>query len=70
MGEAVDAALADVARVLRPHRAGYYPNFVEEPADASAFFDSKTWRRLREIKALYDPADLFKANHPIPPAAA
>ena len=28
-----------------------------------------TWQRLREVKALYDPSDLFKANHPIPPSA-
>jgi FAD/FMN-containing dehydrogenase len=39
-----------------------------EPTDASRFFDSETWRRLREVKALYDPTDLFKGNHHIPPA--
>ena len=27
-----------------------------------------TWARLREVKALYDPHDLFKGNHHIPPA--
>jgi hypothetical protein len=56
------------ARAALPHRAGFYPNFVEEPADASAFFDPDTWRRLREVKATYDPDDLFKGNHHIPPA--
>jgi hypothetical protein len=40
---------------VRPYRAGHYPNFVEEPADASGFFDPKTWTHLREVKALYDP---------------
>jgi FAD/FMN-containing dehydrogenase len=68
MGEAVNAALADVDDALRPYRAGYYPNFVEEPADASAFFDSGTWARLRAVKAAYDPADVFAGNHYIPPA--
>jgi FAD/FMN-containing dehydrogenase len=68
MGEAVDAALADVDAVLRPYRAGYYPNFVEEPADASAFFDPETWARLRAVKAAYDPANVFVGNHHIPPA--
>ena len=48
---------------------GDYPNFVEEPTDASAFFDPDTWERLREVKALYDPGDLFKGNHHIPPAS-
>ena len=68
MGEAVRMALADVDAVLRPHRAGHYPNFVEEPADAQAFFDEATWARLRAIKSAYDPADMFAGNHHIPPA--
>jgi len=66
--QAVEATLARIEDAVIAHRAGDYPNFVEEPADASAFFDPPTWRRLREIKALYDPGDLFAANHPIPPA--
>ena len=45
-----------------------YPNFVEEPADASAFFDPTTWARLRTVKAAYDPANVFVGNHHIPPA--
>jgi FAD/FMN-containing dehydrogenase len=68
MGEAVDTALADVDGVLQPYRAGYYANFVEEPADASAFFDPATWARLRAVKAAYDPADVFVGNHHIAPA--
>ena len=39
-----------------------------EPTDASRFFDADTWARLRHVKALYDPSDLFKGNHHIPPA--
>ena len=65
---AVRSALADVEAAVLPHRAGDYPNFVETPADASGFFDSDTWARLREVKAHYDPTDLFKGNHHIPPA--
>lgn len=57
-----------VDRAVRPYRTGDYPNFVEEPADARAFFDEDTWARLRLVKALYDPHDLFKGNHHIPPA--
>jgi FAD binding domain len=60
--------LEAVERAVRPHRSGDYPNFVEEPADASGFFDADTWARLRLVKALYDPSDLFKGNHHIPPA--
>jgi hypothetical protein len=57
-----------VERAVLPYRAGDYPNFVEAPSDASAFFDADTWARLREVKALHDPSDLFKGNHHIPPA--
>ena len=64
----VRAAVADVEAALRPHRVGHYPNFVEEPADASDFFDPETWARLRAIKARYDAGDLFAGNHHIPPA--
>ena len=64
----VRAYLDSVERAVRPYRIGDYPNFVEEPADASAFFDADTWARLRQLKALYDPTDLFKGNHHIPPS--
>jgi Berberine and berberine like len=65
---AVRDALADIEATLLPHRAGEYPNFVEVPADASSFFEPAVWERLREVKARYDPADLFAGNHHIPAA--
>ena len=64
----VRSSLGAVQDALRPYRVGDYPNFVERPADASAFFDADTWRRLREVKAVHDPADLFRGSHHIPPA--
>jgi hypothetical protein len=64
--EGIEATLAAVDEAARGSHAGYYPNFVEAPADASAFFDGETWRRLRQVKALYDPDDLFRGNHHIP----
>jgi FAD/FMN-containing dehydrogenase len=67
---ALHASLEAVERAALPYRAGHYPNFVEEPADASSFFDAETWVRLRAAKAHYDRADLFKGNHHIPPAAS
>lgn len=69
MGDAVGSALADIDSAARPYRGGYYPNFVEEPADASEFFDRVTWARLRAAKAAYDPENLFVGNHYIPPAS-
>jgi hypothetical protein len=64
----VHAELDALSATVAPHRVGDYPNFVEEPADASAFFDAETWERLRHVKALYDPQDVFKGNHHVPPA--
>jgi FAD/FMN-containing dehydrogenase len=57
-----------VDRAVLPYRTGDYPNLVMKPSDASGFFDPDTWARLRHLKALYDPSDLFKGNHHIPPA--
>jgi FAD/FMN-containing dehydrogenase len=57
-----------VERAVLPYHIGDYSNLVMKPADASSFFDANTWARLRQIKALYDPSDLFKGNHHIPPA--
>jgi hypothetical protein len=68
MDVAVRAALADFDAAIAPHRAGDYVNFVEVPADASAFYAPEVWSRLREVKAAYDPADIFAGNHHIPPA--
>jgi hypothetical protein len=64
----VQHALNTVEEILAPNQVGRYPNFVEEPADASEFFDARTWDSLRRIKAQYDPDDLFKANHHVSPA--
>jgi FAD/FMN-containing dehydrogenase len=68
MGEAVHHALVDIDAAVRPYMAGYYPNFVEEQADASTFFDEATWARLRAVKTAYDPDDVFVGNHYIPRA--
>jgi FAD binding domain len=64
------AELEGMSAAVAPYRVGDYPNFVEEPTDASAFFDRDTWARLRDVKALYDPEDVFKGNHHVPPAEA
>jgi hypothetical protein len=67
--EPVRAAIADIEAATAAHHAGEYPNFVEVPTDASMFFDAATWARLREVKAAYDPEDVFRGNHHVPPAA-
>lgn len=64
----VRATLAAAEQAVIGHRAGDYPNFVEEAVDTSRFFDEETWARLRAIKAAVDPRDMFRGNHRIPPA--
>lgn len=65
-----DVVLTYLARLdaaLQPYRVGEYANFVEQPGDASRFFTTATWDRLRSVKTAHDPDDLFQGNHPVPP---
>jgi FAD/FMN-containing dehydrogenase len=71
LAPAVEAGIAGIMEALAPWRtAATYMNFTERREDASAFYPPATYRRLREVKARFDPAELFRANHPIPPAEA
>jgi FAD/FMN-containing dehydrogenase len=65
---ATKASLEGVTGSLRPERSGSYLNFEEDPADPASFFGAETYGRLRDVKAAFDPDELFLANHPIPPA--
>jgi hypothetical protein len=57
-----------IVAALSEHRsASGYMNFAESPVDAAEHFDAAAYGRLRAIKAAYDPGDLFRSNHPIPP---
>ena len=65
VAEAVDRATA----ALAPWESKQaYFNFSERPIDAARLYPAETHRRLRRIKAAYDPAELFLANHAIPPS--
>ena len=62
---------ADGIAALRQGDAGAYVNFVsnEGPERLRAAYPGATWERLRRVKATYDPENLFRLNHNIPPAA-
>jgi FAD/FMN-containing dehydrogenase len=49
--------------------AGAYVNFLgdEGPERVRAAYPGRTWDRLAAIKAHYDPSNLFRLNHNIPP---
>jgi FAD/FMN-containing dehydrogenase len=67
---ALRAALPAFKAALAPWDAGRgYFNFEEHPVDSRLFYDDLTHRRLARIKAQVDPADMFRSNHRIEPAA-
>ena len=66
---AVGGSLAAVKGALADHQVGDYANFVEQPVDASRFFDDVSWARLREVKAALRPGCPVQGNHHVPPAA-
>jgi FAD/FMN-containing dehydrogenase len=68
-----EAWMHEFADAIRQSDTGAYVNFVgDEGQDRvrNAVYPGKTWDRLREIKARYDPANLFHLNQNIPPASA
>jgi len=46
---------------------GYF-NFSDRPLDGQSLYPPATYFRLQEIKAAYDPDELFRASHPIRPS--
>ncbi|MDQ3822971.1 MAG: FAD-binding oxidoreductase [Actinomycetota bacterium] len=47
-----------------------YFNFTERRTEGRELYGELTYRRLREVKARYDPDELLFAAHPIRPASA
>jgi len=69
MHRAHRSQLDKVAEALGPYDNGRsYLNFAERRIDPARFYTPSVYRRLREVKRAFDPADLFRANHPIAPA--
>ena len=76
--ESGDRAAAETAwarrffHALQPHRAGsVYVNFLDSDDDSSRVreaYGDQTYRRLAEVKARYDPDNVFHHNKNIPPA--
>ena len=66
-----DAWVAGVAGLLSRDGAGGYVGFLGEEDEATirAAYPGPNWDRLREIKQRYDPDNLFRRNHNIPPTA-
>lgn len=61
--------VANFADAIRQSDNGVYINFVgnESESQIRAAYPGKTWDRLRQVKAKYDPTNLFRLNQNIPP---
>jgi FAD/FMN-containing dehydrogenase len=58
-------------QALQPHRAGVYVNFLDSDDDSSRVreaYGDDTYLRLAEIKAKYDPENVFHNNKNIKPS--
>ena len=67
--EVVDGAVARLRHMLAPWEGEHtYMNFAETRRKPSSLFSSASYHRLRRIKAIVDPTDLIRSNHPIAPA--
>jgi FAD/FMN-containing dehydrogenase len=60
----------DLAARLDQGEPGAYVNFVNDDGaeHVRAAYPGRTWERLRQVKSMYDPQNLFHVNHNIPPA--
>jgi FAD/FMN-containing dehydrogenase len=65
-----DAWVDGLAEGLGRNGAGGYVGFLgdEDEATIRAAYPGATWDRLRQLKRRYDPENLFRLNHNIPPA--
>ena len=71
MASAIKRHLDLVSNALEPWDSDVaYANFIDVPIDTRTCYPPATFHRLQEVKARYDRDDLFRANHPIPSAAA
>jgi FAD/FMN-containing dehydrogenase len=70
--ETHDAFVNGLAGALGKNGAGGYVGFMGEENEDTlrAAYPGPNWDRLRELKRRYDPENLFRLNHNIPPADA
>ena len=66
-----EAWVSDFAASLHQGNQGVYVNFLGDASEAQVrtAYPGSTWDRLSAVKRRYDPANLFRVNHNIPPAS-
>jgi hypothetical protein len=67
MASAITTRVAEVKSALAPWAARQmYLNFAETSRDPASFWSAPAYDRLRRIKAVVDPGNIIRSNHPIP----
>jgi FAD/FMN-containing dehydrogenase len=66
------AWVEELAGALRQSDGGAYVGFLGDEGEerVRAAYPGTTWERLRQVKARYDPDNLFRFNQNIPPAGS
>ncbi len=68
---AIRASLERLVGALAPWATDRtYLNYVESGVGAEGSFDPETYARLQQVRAAYDPGELFVSGHRIAPRAA
>jgi FAD/FMN-containing dehydrogenase len=67
--EAARQWTTELWKTLQPNDDAAYVGFLGDdgPARMHAAYPGSTWDRLAAIKATYDPTNLFRLNHNVPP---
>lgn len=67
--EVRQAWLTEFAAAITQGERDAYVNFLadEGPERVRAAYPGATWDRLRQVKARYDPTNMFRFNQNIPP---
>ena len=64
----VDGPPEAAAPFARYATGGTFLNFLKDPSRTASAYTAANWARLREIKRAYDPDNVFRYGHNIPPA--
>jgi len=69
-GRAVEDSIGRLRDMLEPWESDHtYLNFADCRRKAASLFSSASYHRLRRIKAIVDPTNMIRSNHPVPPAS-
>ena len=69
--DAAAAAHLELAKAMSPWTVGRCLNFTYgnlTPEEVATAYDPDDYRWLARLKARYDPENMFRLNHNIPPA--